>query len=597
MPYSPVSGKDLEERIADGQRYVRPGPLPPGEESVRTEDLQGAMGLVPFDHWAYDAVEMLTEQGIIIGYPSGGFFGDRPLTRYEFAMAISRLLARLQEGAFAPAGPAGPPGPNGAAGPAGPQGPVGPAGVPGPQGEPGPAGPPGAGVPEAEIAEIVNGLVKEFEAELTLLREGLDDAGGRIADLDGRMRAIEERPRFPEVTGLVDYRIGTVCGDIDLDHEFDALTVVLGLEGYIGNEDTYGRITLKMADGREPLAALGVEVDEEPPPYAPPGDTPDPELGYLGNTIYLDEAWVSFGTNWLCNAKWTVGRQFQAYGLGLVVNNERLSQQGIHCLVNPFIADDLYLQGFFGGANTEWLAEPWTENHDGYGSVYLEYRRPRWSLGVPYLINGYSSERPDGRDYDEEAWGVDLWWNYWGNNDLYVEYAQQWGHANRHIYRRENAPYPDALMVILEILSTKQLDLTGILTDVNAEYDIVYSSLHPYFEVLCDRPGQCTFPYERWLRRPLTMTNLEVIGGQGTWRFGNGAYPLDFFYYDVSANSDWWANSPLDRLAYDRLYGLRLRHELDDRVECSLTWGHQEPVDAATDPTSDLLQFRATLPF
>ncbi|MGC9317621.1 MAG: S-layer homology domain-containing protein, partial [Armatimonadota bacterium] len=40
---------------------------------------------VPFDHWAYDAVQQLVEEGIIIGYPDGTFKGDRAMTRYEFA--------------------------------------------------------------------------------------------------------------------------------------------------------------------------------------------------------------------------------------------------------------------------------------------------------------------------------------------------------------------------------------------------------------------------------------------------------------------------------------------------------------------------------
>ena len=52
---------------------------------------------VPFDHWAYDAVQTLVDKGIIIGYPDGLFHGDRAMTRYEFAMAISRLLDNLPQ--------------------------------------------------------------------------------------------------------------------------------------------------------------------------------------------------------------------------------------------------------------------------------------------------------------------------------------------------------------------------------------------------------------------------------------------------------------------------------------------------------------------
>ncbi|MBM3501823.1 MAG: S-layer homology domain-containing protein, partial [Armatimonadetes bacterium] len=48
---------------------------------------------VPFDHWAYDAVQKLVDAGIIIGYPkTNDFKGDRAMTRYEFAMAVSRLM-------------------------------------------------------------------------------------------------------------------------------------------------------------------------------------------------------------------------------------------------------------------------------------------------------------------------------------------------------------------------------------------------------------------------------------------------------------------------------------------------------------------------
>ncbi|HCU34789.1 MAG TPA: S-layer protein, partial [Armatimonadetes bacterium] len=51
-------------------------------------------GTVPFDHWSYDAIETLCNAGVIIGYPDGSFRGNRGLTRYEFAMAVSRLLDR-----------------------------------------------------------------------------------------------------------------------------------------------------------------------------------------------------------------------------------------------------------------------------------------------------------------------------------------------------------------------------------------------------------------------------------------------------------------------------------------------------------------------
>jgi len=57
---------------------------------------QGPFADVPTDHWAYDAVNELAKQGIINGYPDSTFGGKRALTRYEFAIAIQRMLQEVQ---------------------------------------------------------------------------------------------------------------------------------------------------------------------------------------------------------------------------------------------------------------------------------------------------------------------------------------------------------------------------------------------------------------------------------------------------------------------------------------------------------------------
>ncbi|GAB4454639.1 MAG: hypothetical protein OHK0029_09510 [Armatimonadaceae bacterium] len=53
---------------------------------------QGPFADVPSDHWAYEAVDKLQKRGIVIGYPDGTYGGKRSMTRYEFAIAIARLL-------------------------------------------------------------------------------------------------------------------------------------------------------------------------------------------------------------------------------------------------------------------------------------------------------------------------------------------------------------------------------------------------------------------------------------------------------------------------------------------------------------------------
>ena len=55
----------------------------------------GPFADVPTDHWAYASVDTLQKAGIVIGYPDGTYGGRRPMTRYEFAVAIARLLAQM----------------------------------------------------------------------------------------------------------------------------------------------------------------------------------------------------------------------------------------------------------------------------------------------------------------------------------------------------------------------------------------------------------------------------------------------------------------------------------------------------------------------
>jgi len=52
---------------------------------------------VPLNHWAYDAVQTLAAKGVVIGYPDGTFGGQRMLTRYEFAEAVARVLAYVEQ--------------------------------------------------------------------------------------------------------------------------------------------------------------------------------------------------------------------------------------------------------------------------------------------------------------------------------------------------------------------------------------------------------------------------------------------------------------------------------------------------------------------
>ncbi len=51
---------------------------------------------VPLDHWAYDAVAKLAEDGIIEGYGDTGFGGDKAITRYEMAQLVAKAQANME---------------------------------------------------------------------------------------------------------------------------------------------------------------------------------------------------------------------------------------------------------------------------------------------------------------------------------------------------------------------------------------------------------------------------------------------------------------------------------------------------------------------
>jgi hypothetical protein len=79
---------------------------------------------VPTDHWAYQAVENLRKEGIIVGYPDARLRGKRTVTRYEAAVGLDRFYRQAtskipQRRSTAIPGARGPAGPSGAQGPTG----------------------------------------------------------------------------------------------------------------------------------------------------------------------------------------------------------------------------------------------------------------------------------------------------------------------------------------------------------------------------------------------------------------------------------------------------------------------------------------------
>jgi hypothetical protein len=79
---------------------LAPGNPPPYRPSMTTEkdagQTRGPFEDLPRDDWTYEAVTYLAKRGFFTGYPDGRFKGKRALTRYEFAVALQRLLTEVQ---------------------------------------------------------------------------------------------------------------------------------------------------------------------------------------------------------------------------------------------------------------------------------------------------------------------------------------------------------------------------------------------------------------------------------------------------------------------------------------------------------------------
>lgn len=53
---------------------------------------QSAFPDIPENHWAADAVDRISDLGIVIGFPDGTFRGNEAFTRYQAALVVSRML-------------------------------------------------------------------------------------------------------------------------------------------------------------------------------------------------------------------------------------------------------------------------------------------------------------------------------------------------------------------------------------------------------------------------------------------------------------------------------------------------------------------------
>jgi hypothetical protein len=439
---------------------------------------QGAFEDVPMDHWAYQAVETLTQAGLIEGYPDGEFKGNQPMTRYEFAMIIARAL---QSGALA-----GPPGP------------------PGPSGTPGRAGEVAAGAAglTPEQSALLAKLQKEFMPELKRLRSNLDELEVRVSELEGKPSP--GKPKV-QVSGDISVRTGLLgtkleigaseataypypgiggpyetygggstwwfdpvaWGGINIPNDIDddgsqvwswdwldgALSVPISdalkdsfkapdfmtmrtrviFDATLGSGVTARAVIL--ADPRGNLIAPAVEADPSMDDGVMSNSTPNMYYSDgLMDTVRMDEAWLKYNTEILLPITLTAGKQYWGFGCGLLANNSQQATKSLRvdaAVTGDAPGDGITLTAVMGMLDREAFG--------GYTALLPRWPDPNAVSGVTrnggmdnYAI--YSVAIPIGGDWkiagnylatgfgSEQGWSVDLTGKFWGL-DLWGEWA------------------------------------------------------------------------------------------------------------------------------------------------------------------------------
>lgn len=512
-------------------------------------------------HWAYDALNKLSAAGIIEGRPGGNYYGNQPMTRYEFAVAIARLLQNIGTGT---------------------QGPKGDPGIQGPKGDKGDKGDPGSAgvangnwVTRPELNDAIAALRKEFATELANL-------GVRVGAAEDRIAAIEARIAKPDrvtITPGILHRSGAATyidngsgtagfgGGPLANFGANALGVALAPQaqnsiaknrGYVNGKFSYTDFELRLTDrvtdrlsANVALRSLGSNQEDN---WA--GDT--------GSNVNVREAFAvaNLGDRSFLGLKgWNLilGRQRTKIGQGLLYDNELSPTDQLHSQFNlgPIQFDaisgsnnnnigvggggDAYATtgavariglnaGGPGGSFVGFPGAPATRFGDdnetllrGSFNLFKISGNPV-NIGIARMFDGYQSQTADSVDAS-----VPLF-----NRTIGVEYVRQ-----RQYSGGGDANNSSAYNVTVPVLRARVLDLNfayGKAKD-NFEY-LVTSAANPYArtygEALFDRPmalgaplinngngGGATF-----------MAAKKVMDFNGTLRILR-RLPLDFRYYQA----------------------------------------------------------------
>ena len=304
---------------------------------------------VPTGHWAYPALQKLAAAGVLEGYPpTGNYIGQRPMTRYEFAVAIARLLQRIPDQQVT--------------------GPDLTGRVTALEAQPKPD------ITRAQTQDLIDALRREFADELARL-------DGRVTQLENRTTILENRvaapPRmtvaasFLHRRGFTNYISDTTIGRTFLRPELGNVGVGAGNLGNpvgggnpfvsqrangqsfdqrtVNRTFSYTDFEVRLSDRVSDRLSVNAALRSL-------GSTQeDPWVGNTDGGVYVREAFVSAnlgnkggGLSFVKNLNATLGRQRTKVGLGLLYDNDLSPTDQLRYDAN---IGPVALSGFFGSQN------------------------------------------------------------------------------------------------------------------------------------------------------------------------------------------------------------------------------------------------------
>ncbi len=471
---------------------------------------------VPSGHWAEDAVTKLVNSGLIEGYPDGTYKGERPMTRYEYAMVIARLVDKLDKtyctkedckpGAAVAAAPS----------------------ISG-----------GGDIDTAQLDEvkaIVKKLAAEFKDELAALKVKVDENSVKIAELEKKVNT----PMIGKIKvgGSIRQRIDAPQSDLknaDFLYSYNAMynptdltrsgLLGAGFSGLAAGYEMVPSLVFSGSAGDDVTFSIGLDK------YI----NNDSMIGSLNNQQELDiqHAFVDIDftktVRELDALKVRSGYQQVWFGpYGMLVDNTGLqSTPG----VKAEIAKDFVSIAAFGSlaegntTPTVGLGNPAAASIEGLGSTGKDpYAAARLGLdlsfvdvGVNVLINGVDQEK---------GWGADLVVPVLKNSPFLKEFRGEYLKITDLANGNSVASGDDdsSFVVGLDLYKNKKAGLTLSYADIPAIPVLTSADANPFteYDTVCplgldidgSRTGQC-FSYASG--RMLFPAGFEGIGVEASY--------------------------------------------------------------------------------